>query len=418
MFTTFIIRLHLIAAAIICLSLALPILFAMAAKKRDNTPYITFSAVIKDFIIASHGEESRYQDTYGNIYTLREYERLMPFVFTKDLLKWGEYPEEIGGVHIPPQKAETDWDTVTVSPSAAHAAKTRLRLFPLFESDSGFSSIPLPDDLFRIDNRMEFINAAGNTVNEEKSTLFTNAIAAAGFSFPAKMISGNPTNHNPYDFGYFIMDSKNEIFRVFQAKAQPMVEKTGISGDGVFFMKVKENPYLPYYGLLIADIGKAYLILKDDYRLQELWLEDYNPRSERLVFTLDPLYMTVKVINENGERLFASTREGEAVKQYSYQYERRLKYAALYDAVFPFIINPNPSKRDGFWSITLSRTPAHALAFSLAIAALYTLFISYRYKIGWKMRAFDFILIALFGLYALIAIILEGFGSKYIIQQF
>jgi hypothetical protein len=416
MFTT-LIRLHLIAAAIICLSLALPILFAVAAKKRDNTPYITFSAVIKDFVIASHGEESRYQDTKGNVYTLREYERLMPFVFTKDLLKWGEYPEEIGGVRVPPQKAETDWDTVTVSPSAAHAAKTRLLLFSLFESDSGFSSIPLPEDLFRINNRMEFISAAGNKVNEEKSALFTNALAAAGFSFPAKMISGNPTNHKPYDFGYFIMDSKGDIFRVFQAKAQPMVEKTGINGDGVFFMKVKENPYLPYYGLLIADMGKAYLILKDNYRLQELWLEDYNPRSERLVFTLDPLYITVKVIDEDGERLFTSTREGEAVKQYSYKYERRLKYAAFYDTLFPFVINPNPSKRDGFWSITLSRAPARALAFSLAIAALYTLFFSLRYKIGWKSSALDFILLALFGIYALIAIILEGFGSKYTRQK-
>jgi hypothetical protein len=87
---------------------------------------------------------------------------------------------------------------------------------------------------------------------------------------------------------------------------------------------------------------------------------------------------------------------------------------ALYDTLFPFTINPKPSKRE-FWSITLSRAPAQALAFSLAIAALY-IFISCRHKIGWKSSAFDFILIALFGIYALIAIILEGFGSKYIRQ--
>ncbi|MDR2400994.1 MAG: DUF4857 domain-containing protein [Deferribacteraceae bacterium] len=405
-------RLIIILTASLCLSWALPKLFATIAKKKDETPYITFSAVIKDFLIATHSGKSRYQDTKGNAYTLKEYETLMPFVFTSDLLKWGIYPEEINGVHVPPKKAETDWDSIQVSPSLAHAANTRIQLFPLFESDSEFTSISMPEEFFRIGKRMEFIDASHNKVNEEKSALFTKALSEAGFNFPAQRIAGNPTNHKPYDAGYFVTDASGEMFHIYQARSQPVVVKTDIKAEGgIFFMKVRENQHLPYYGLLVTNPGRVYLILKDRYRLQEVWVENYDPGRQRLNFGVDPLYITVKVLDEEGERSYASERDGIPVKKYFYKYQRRLKYAEAYDTVFTFALNSNPSKRGGFWGITFSKNPSAALSFSLALAIIYTLFLRIQLRIKPKKMIGDFILIALFGIYALIAVILEGFET-------
>ncbi|MDR2104259.1 MAG: DUF4857 domain-containing protein [Deferribacteraceae bacterium] len=405
-------RLAIILSAIFCLACALPQLFLIIAKKKDDTPYITYSAVLKDFLIAEHSGRSRYKDRAGNSYTLREYERLMPFVFTRDLLKWGEYPEEIDGVYIPPDRAETDWDSISVSYASANAANRRIQLFPLFESESEFSSIAAPAELFRIAKRMEFINAARNSVNEEKSLLFTQALTDAGFSFPPKMIAGNPTNHKPYDFGYFIVDAEGVIFRIYQAKGMPMIEKTGISVQGeIFFMKVRENPNLAYYGLLATDLGKVFLILKDNYHLQELWVEGYNPFNDRLVFGNDPLNITLKVFNEGGERIYASTQNGEALKSFSYSYPRPMRYAAVYDALFPFTIKSNPTKEGGFWWINFSKNTLLSLCFCIALALIYAAAARFYYKASPIRIIVDAILIAISGIYALIPIILESFDD-------
>jgi hypothetical protein len=411
-------RCLLIIASALCLSAVLPNLFSIAVKKKDNSPYVAFSAVLEDFILVHHSGANRYVDTEGNVYTLKEYERLMPFVFAGDLVKWGEYPAEIQGEYIPPEKAGTDWDSITVTPQGAHSANLRIQLFPLFESESEFTSISVPPELFRIDKRMEFINVAENKVNEEKSALFTNALNEAGFKFPAKRIAGNPTNNKPYDFGYFVTDSGGEIYRIRQARSKPVIENTGIKTESeIFFTRVRENPNLPYYGLLVTNSGKVYQILKDGYRLAEIWVENYDPLSQRMTYGLDPLNITVKVSDEKGETIYASTRDGIPVKKHSIAHDRQLKYSPLYDTLFPFALSANPGKRGGFFEIRLSADKALAFSFSAALAVLYILFLFIRYRMPPQKSAAEFLLIAALGIYALIAIILEAFGETVFLDR-
>ena len=59
---------------------------------------------------------------------------------------------------------------------------------------------------------MEFIVARTNKINEEKSQLFTEALTAEGFIFPADIIAGLPTTRKSHDEGYFITDSEGTLF--------------------------------------------------------------------------------------------------------------------------------------------------------------------------------------------------------------
>ena len=65
-------------------------------------------------------------------------------------------------------------------------------LWPLLESQSGKVNLAMPEDYFRIEKRMEFIVARTNEINEEKSRLFTEALTAEGFIFPANTEIGHP----------------------------------------------------------------------------------------------------------------------------------------------------------------------------------------------------------------------------------
>ena len=79
----------------------------------------------------------------------------------------------------------------------------------------------MPDDYFRIGKRMEFIVAKTNKVDEAKSKLFTDALSAEGFAFPANLIAGLPTTRKSKDEGYFLTDSREQLFHIKMIKGQP-----------------------------------------------------------------------------------------------------------------------------------------------------------------------------------------------------
>lgn len=62
------------------------------------------------------------------------------------------------------------------------------------ESMSGRVDLKMPDDVFRITSKgIEFIDMASNSVKEDKSLQFTEAMTKKEFRFPATEIVGNPT---------------------------------------------------------------------------------------------------------------------------------------------------------------------------------------------------------------------------------
>jgi hypothetical protein len=402
-------RYLIIAAAVLSFAWGIPYLCGIAAKKKVYRPFITYSAVLEDFVFPrQHMGRTVYSDASGNEYTLREYERLMPFMFARDLQKWGEYPESVGGERIAFERAVNERDTVRVLPRYIDLSKVRVQLYPLFEAESDFTSLEFPKELFNIKSRMEFINAAENRVNEEKTALFTDALKEAEFAFPAKIIAGNTYPRKPYDFGYFVLDSKNELYHIYQARSKPMVINTGIRTEsGIAYITVKEDRYLPYYGLIITENGGVYHILKDNYNLFKLDAEGYNPYRNTLLYMLDPLTLTLKISDKDGERIRVAARDGRFLKEFRSDYESNIYLPALADALFPFVIKNNPYKYGGYICVTLSENYKSALLLSAALALLYAA--AFGRKKRRPVRFIDPALILIGGIYALAAIlIIEG----------
>ncbi|MDR2104673.1 MAG: DUF4857 domain-containing protein, partial [Deferribacteraceae bacterium] len=322
--------------------------------------------------------------------------------------------QNIGGREIPIEKAINFRDTIRLSPHMTDMTAARVQLFPLFESESGFTSLEFPQELFSIKERMEFINAAENRIDEEKSALFTQALLEADFAFPSKNTAGNTNPRKPYDFGYFALDSKDEIYHIYQAKSLPVVKNTGIklSDNGAVFIIVRENPNIPYYGLLCYN-GEVYQILKDGYKLLKLNLNSYNPYRQGFIFMLDPMHIIVKTSDEAGESINVATLEGELVKEHYTAYERSIYAAAVYDAVFPFILKNNPYKYGEYIYFSLSAKYRIAFIVCAVLAVFYAVF--YKKRVGRFTAGFamEELLIILGGVYAVSAIfLLDGLKTK------
>jgi hypothetical protein len=404
-------RYLILIAASLSFAWSFPFLYSIAAKKKVYRPFVSYSAVTGGFVQTEQRRgQTVYTDMEGNVYNLREYEKLLPLLFTRDLQKWGEYPQSVGGVHVPIDKALNYRDSARISPHFVNLDEARVQLFPLFEAESDFTSLEFPKELFSIKERMEFINAAENRVDEEKSALFTEALKNAGFAFPAKKISGNTYPRKPYDFGYFVLDSKGEFYHIYQAKSAPVVKNTGIAPENkAAFLMIRENSYLPYYGLLVDIGGNVYQILKEDYALIKLNAGAYNPYRDSLIYILDPLNITLKVSNELGENIRVTTPDGELVKELKVDYERNIYAGRVYDALFPFILRNNPYKYGDYIDFVLSKNYPAALALSAALAVIYMILLRKKKRL---YNVIDTALIILGGVYALAAILLlDAFRS-------
>ncbi|WP_265821371.1 DUF4857 domain-containing protein [Geovibrio ferrireducens] len=411
-------RYLLLIAAVISFSSLIPFIYTVTFGKRAERPAIFYSKVIEDIVysLEDRSGSRKYYDGAGNEYSAREYTKLIPFIQFRDLQKWGMYPETVGGEHITAEQASNDRDFVNIHSYWIDGDKVRIKLYPLFEAESDFTKIEMPSELFRITSRMEFINGVRNAVDEEKSTLFTNALRDAGFVFPPRMVAGNPTTRKSYDFGYFVQDGAGDVFHLMQVKGQPLIKRTDIKPDGeILYIKVAENHYLPYYGFLITSDGGVYHMMKEEYGLKKLPVENYRPLEQMFRYVKDPLNMTVKITDENGEHVYVADKNYGFEKKFFYPYEGRIRgaFRVVYDTVFPFQINTkHPDKYGSYLNMDFSDRPHAAFIFSAVLAALYAAF---RIFGGTRNRAlpFDTALVLAGGIYAVAALLLlDGFGRN------
>ncbi len=273
-------RYFLIIIAIIGFATAIPKLYWMTFAKPIRSPFVMWSCVNNDFMITRSGggikRTSRNLEKEGKTLTRNEYEQKLPFLFVRQLLMNGTMPDSIKGEEIDMHDITASRSTFRVRPKDIHAPQPTL--FPLFESQSGRANLTMPKDFFRITWRMEFIDAETNSIDEEKSRMFSAVLYKRGFEFPAKSIDGLPTTRKSCDEGYLITDSKNQLFHVKMIKAKPFVEKVNLP-ENLKFKTIKcvdfKNKH--YYAYLFSTDNELYILTQYDYQLVKFPVENINP---------------------------------------------------------------------------------------------------------------------------------------------
>jgi len=407
-------RMLLLIIAIIVAAIYLPHFYWMIFDVNIRTPYVMYSAVTDDFMFYRYrNQDMYYVDNQGKEYSRDQFEELLPLQNYRQLSSSGKMPDSLRGQKIDIREVRDNYITYRVSPEDFD--NLQIQLYPLFESQSGRVRLEMPREFFRITERMEFIDAEKNIINEEISARFTSALTARGFQFPAKLISGNPNPKKAFDEGYFVVDASNAVFHIKQVKGEPFCVKTSIPSDiPIAAIVMREFSLREFYGLLFTQSNDVYLISYNNYQLIKLPIEGYNRDADVFSLSADLFFRVITLRSDSDIRAFVTDRDYTLIKTYSETWKTKFEMTRgiVASYLFPFSIE-----------LTTVKTK---------LVNLYFHFSSWHYFLGnifffglvvigliWKKESianniFELSVILITGLYGLIAVsIFEKVGKSF-----
>lgn len=312
-------RYIVLIVAFLGLTTVLPSLYRVAFADYKPHRSVTFSPVVDDFFYVSVEKNVgvTYTDAAGNEYSKIDYYHAKPFLYARNLVRWGTYPTLIAGKYIPADEVSKNLYFFGIRPKRVDIELNRIPLYPLYESSGEFTQLEIPNDLFRISGRMEFISGMTRGVDSEKSELFTSALTKAGFSFPAQGIFGNTNFKKPYDFGYFAEDAKGDIFHIKQLHGKPFVRNTNKPAGADFeYISVSEDYANPSYGVFVTESGDVYRLEKNGYEYKRFDVGQIDVREQYLRVFGDPLYTYVTVRDKDKTEMYVFHKDDTLYKKH------------------------------------------------------------------------------------------------------
>ncbi|MDR1624562.1 MAG: DUF4857 domain-containing protein [Tannerellaceae bacterium] len=389
---------------------AIPSLCKKITYSPDDYPFVYYSSILKELCyIDFHDKETPMRDGAGNLYTTAQYDSLMPLFNFRQLMVDGRLPDSIDGHEITPPILMSKSIIYRYSP--AKFKTPDVGLYMMYESMPKRVGLELPDDVFRMKDKIEFIDNASNTINTQKSQTFQQALDKAGYSFPTQWVSGNMNPHKRYDEGYFCLDDSRQLFHVKMVNGRPFVRNTHI-GDSITIegFTVYEAADKRFYGFLFDKMGSAYIIESDEgkYKALKLDIPPINLENDEMMIMGNLLYWTVSVTSKKGKDIYA-LKSGTLECLQKIAIERTPgKWDNVSAWLFPAYLTFEHNNSDFIYP-RLTVTGYKAFAVNLALALLFSLVIS---NPG-KKRLFNFLFVLLTGITGLIALlILPDFSTK------
>lgn len=395
-------RYIMIFVGILTLAIFIPKLYWTILEKPIRKPIIHYSCISDQFMI-NRGEKE-WTDAKGNKCSRDEYEQMLPMMFFKQLLASGTMPDSIKGKAIGMREVSREDSFFKLKADDVDAPE--VDIFPMFESRSGRAKIELPEDFFRINWRIEFIDASSNSILEEKSQMFSAALYHYGFSFPAKMISGIATLRKSCDEGYFIVDSKDQLFHLKMIKGKPYVKKIDLP-EGLKFKHIScvDFKNKAFYAYLFSEKNEIYILTQDEYKLVKWPVDGYDPANCDLKIAGDLFNYTVVIEANDRLKAIALDKQYKLVDTYSEQWpvKEDLKVGKIFASIFPAQISLT-SKNSKY--IRFYFTPSRGfnwLLLNFLLAALHFMWL-YLQKKTLKNHFADLGIIVVSGIYGFIAV--------------
>lgn len=285
----------------------LPWCYNFFTAKPGKSPFVLYSSVISDFtLMGQEGDKGLFRrDLAGNAYTQSEFDSILPMFYSRQLMSDERFPDSLHGIAITPRMVQTENFSFRMSPSEINTP--HIALYPLLESMSGRVDLTMPNDVFRITNQgIEFIAIASNSIDTQKSRLFTEAMSKKGFQFPAIEISGNPTNRKEYDEGYVLLDANRKLFHLKQIKGRPYVRAVEVPKeiqlDRLFITEFNNHKT---YAFMVDVNNRFYALQSPTYDVVKVAIPAYNPKTDVISIFANMFDWTVRITSPVAETVYA-----------------------------------------------------------------------------------------------------------------
>ena len=395
--------------AVFSFSMIMPYFYSLMFVKNTDKDFIYYSEIIDDFAIRTYTADRNniYKDKAGNIYTEQEFKHILPQVYARDLSLNNKYTEIINNKIVSAEDMIKYNFYLSTTADKIDEENIRIKLTPIFESQSGSASLSMPVDLARIGENITFINARTNKVDTEKSKLFTSELLNNGFVFPVKIFGANPDVRKSFDAGIFLLDSNNQLFNLKMVESKPVVEKykADFNNEEIALISIKENQYANFYGFVISKAGNIYLINRNS-TVNKFLIEDYNPYKDSLRININPLNTLINVTKETEQTSYLFYNN-QLIKSYTLEIIPTLSGARLYfyNVLFPFSIYGNIYTAAEYLKVEITTNILASLIFIIILIIIYFIVCRYFKSIS-KTTIIDMAVIALSGIYGFTALLL------------
>ena len=239
------------------------------------------------------GVEWTIRDTHGNEYTADAVDTLAVLENASQLIFEGRLPATLCGVGLTPEEVSAADFTMYFGDRGDRS----YGLMDLPDQLSYRSQDYRTDDLFRFaEEGIEFIDAAENRVDREKSLRFRKALDAAGFVRPCAW-AWKPTDAADAEaLGYFLLDARGCLYRMGMCGGEPDVEPIALPGEcRLRNLSFCGRPEL--LALALADDGTLYRMDRDlTFRRLEL------PPARNLRVAMHSTLLFRKFVYERSDR--------------------------------------------------------------------------------------------------------------------
>ncbi len=397
-------RYILVLTTVLVLAITLPKLYWTIMEKPVYAPMVRYSCVEKLFMIFRTGSTNSRQDSKGNNYTREEYEKRLPMLYYMQLATSGSLPDSINGVEMDMHTLRKASSSYRFQPKLMDSPQPDL--YPLFESESGRVNLEMPNDFFRIGNKIEFIETKSNKIDQEKSTKFTEALAKKGFSFPSKIIAGIPTIKKSCDEGYLITDSNNQLFHLKMEVGVPYVKRVTLPENLNFkWIECVDFANKQFYAYLISSANEVYILTQDTYELKKIPITGFNAAIDELKIYGDLFNYNVIIEGDSYVKVFALDSKFNNIDYYSEKWNDRYNRTEgkIFGAIFPFEVSLK-SENSRYIDFRIKYSIGLLwLLVSLLLVAAEMIWIK-REKLILKNHWIDLFLVAFTGIFGLIAI--------------
>ncbi len=400
----------LTALSIIILSWFLPWLYSLVFPASGNDPFVAYSPISNEFIVSQTGEEKGVRifgvDSLGHAtgkeYTKEDRDSLLPQIYFTQLLAHDKLPDSINGVEISmPIFKHSQW---VFNSTPRDINKNLADVYLIMESMPERFELEDPKEVFRMNDKIEFIDIETNTVNQTPRRRSTDIFTDRGFKYPARSMSANITSRKAYDEGYLMVDTEGDIYHVKMQAGRPYMVKVrkpdSIKGAHVFIM---ENMDTRHLGLVTDENDNLYALEHEGYRLVKLPIGKFHPSTDRLTVVKNIFNWVVKVNDGKSSRWVAFDSDSYRPLGYYSITTTKSAVETTADYLFPFRLSFTDVS-DCFARPRIEDISWHAIWIGI-ILALVTVIIGRRRKLSTKQITINGIVTVVFGIFAFIPVI-------------
>ena len=335
------------------------------------SPFTLYSCVTHGFASVDFDRENNVagRDLQGNTYTQQQFDSILPTFYYRQLAAEGRFPSEIEGVAVESRDVERTNFMFRTSPGEIN--RRRPTVYQLLESMPDRIDLEPATDVFRITGEgIEFVDMETNTIDQKKSAAFTKVLRDKGFSFPARVVSGNPSTRKRYDNGYLLVDDAQRVYHMKQVRGRPFVRRTDVADSlqigQIFVTEFADRKSL---GFLVDSEKRFYTLGAEDYKLHMVTVLDQEQCDAIKAAPADPADVCC-MIHLKG---FASLTGGLQAADQAQNAENSATTVQMVSVLFSIVIAALLTSAGSIWELSVATVLMYQAAWSalsIAVCAL------------------------------------------------